>query len=67
MTISKEEVARDNPQIVQRTSGSELIAAHNKAIDDGTLAVDPRDDCRHPLHDIVCGWCGKIHRGDFND
>lgn len=53
----KEEVARVS--VVRRSP--ELIAEFNAAIDAGTAAVDPRDDNNHPLHDIVCGWCGKIH------
>lgn len=27
-------------------------------------AIDPRQDFNHPLHDVVCGWCGEEHTPD---
>jgi hypothetical protein len=39
----------------------EMIAEFNATVRDGTQQIDPRQDSGHPLHDIVCGWCGEIH------
>jgi len=50
------------PKVASDTVRSEtLIAKHNVQVDAGTLDPDPRHDSNHPLHDIVCGWCGKVH------
>jgi hypothetical protein len=41
----------------------EMIEAHNQsARADFPDRPDPRQDSSHPLHDIVCGWCGEIHQ-----
>lgn len=45
----------------QITRSPEMVAAYNASVRDGTQVVDPRQDSGHPLHDIVCGWCGEIH------
>jgi len=50
------------PKVASDIVSSEtLIAEHNAQVDAGTLDPDPRHDSNHPLHDIVCGWCGKVH------
>jgi len=43
------------------TRSPELVAAYNASVRDGTQTEDPRQDFNHPLHDIVCGWCGEVH------
>lgn len=45
-----------------KTNSKELIQKHNKSAEqDFPDRKDPRADHNHPLHDIVCGWCGKVH------